>query len=387
MYKIAHLTTVHPRFDTRIFWKECRSLAAAGHLVTLIVADGNGYELRDKVTILDIGTSSTNRWLKIGFLWLRMLRQLTLVKADIYHFHDPELIPIGILLKLAGKKVIYDAHEDVALDIQTKVWIKPSMRYLIGKFFDVFEKTSSKFFDAVITVAPNLLKKFARVNSSSFEVRNFPMIEDLSFAKTANYERKKNQLLYVGSLTKVRGASKMLDALLHLDANLVLAGTFSPPSLLEECQKHPAWSKVKYLGFCSREQIIALCQESALGYALIQEDKNLMTGYPVKLFEYMSCELPVIVSDFPLWREIVEGAQCGLAINQYEVANIVAATEKILSDADLRNKMGQNGKEAVLKKYNWPQEEQHLLNVYEQILEKKHDARSASKVSEIEANH
>jgi hypothetical protein len=110
--RIAHLTSAHPRDDIRIFLKECRSLAVRGHEVVLVVADGFGDEFRDGVMIADVGRSK-GRLDRMVNTTRRVLRKALDLKADIYHLHDPELLPIGLALKSRGKKVVFDAHEDV----------------------------------------------------------------------------------------------------------------------------------------------------------------------------------------------------------------------------------------------------------------------------------
>ena len=110
--KVAHLTSVHPRHDTRIFLKMCSSLSNHGHDVSLIVADGLGDESKNGVKIIDVGRASGNRVKRIFASSRKVLEQAIKLDADIYHAHDPELLPACVKLKAMGKTVIFDAHED-----------------------------------------------------------------------------------------------------------------------------------------------------------------------------------------------------------------------------------------------------------------------------------
>ncbi|GAB6162897.1 hypothetical protein JCM12298_20570 [Desulfothermus naphthae] len=106
-------------------------------------------------------------------------------KADVYHFHDPELIPIGLILSLFGKKVIYDVHEDVPKQILIKDWIKSnSVRKFVSLFFKGFENLTCIFFSQIVAATPDIAKKFPA--QKTITIRNFPILELIDKARPIN---------------------------------------------------------------------------------------------------------------------------------------------------------------------------------------------------------
>ena len=109
--KVAHITTGHGSFDTRIFYKECKTLTEAGYDVVLVVPHDRD-EVISGVQIRPIRKPASRLQRMTGTVWAEYRRDVA-EKADCYHFQDYELIPAGILLKLTGKRVVYDIHENL----------------------------------------------------------------------------------------------------------------------------------------------------------------------------------------------------------------------------------------------------------------------------------
>ncbi len=364
--KVCILTSVHPPFDTRIFHKEAKTLVKAGYEVTLI-AQHDKDEIVDGIRLVPI-PKPRNRFQRMSGLTFRALKLALRQKADIYHFHDPELIPAGVFLKLMGKKVIYDVHEDVALDIQSKDWLPKFFRKSVAFGFDMVEQFSARIFNNVVTATPDIGRKFPA--DKTVIVSNMPILEMIDSAEPLSIKKGKPVVIYVGGLAKIRGTKEMVQAagLLGGKVELWLLGSFDDRVFEEEIKSMEQFKFVKYLGFKPMEEVYSYVKIADVGVVNFLPEPNHLNAMPNKIFEYMACSIPIIASNFPLWKEIVEGNNCGLTVNPLNPREIAKAFEYLIEHQDEAKKMGQNGRKAVLEKYNWGEEETKLLDLYERLL-------------------
>jgi glycosyltransferase involved in cell wall biosynthesis len=364
--KIAHLTSAHPRYDTRIFIKMCSSLAAHGYDVFLIVADGLGDEVKNAVAIHDVGPNSGGRLSRMSKTVKRVFDAALKLDAEIYHLHDPELIPIGLKLKKLGKKVIFDAHEDLPKQILGKPYLNKFTKFFLSKAFTQFEHWACPKFDAIIGATPFIRDKFLKINPNTVDINNFPLLDEL--ANTGNWSDKLNEVAYVGDISKIRGIEEIILAMDDTNGvTLNLAGKFADQLLENKVKNQRAWSKVNELGFLNRQQVNKLLAKSRAGLVTFLSAPNHIEAQPNKMFEYMSAGLPIVTSNFPLWREIVEGNQCGLCVNPLNSKEISGAIQYIIDHPREAEEMGINGRKAVEEKYNWMIEERKLMNIYKEL--------------------
>ena len=136
MIKVCHMTSAHEEEDIRIFRKECVSLAEAGYDVYL-VERGDSYD-KNGVHIVGVGEIPTSRLKRMTEGAKMVYQAARALDADIYHFHDPELLPYGLKLKKAGKKVIFDSHEMYTEQIREKPylphWFARLLSHAYGKY-------------------------------------------------------------------------------------------------------------------------------------------------------------------------------------------------------------------------------------------------------------
>jgi glycosyltransferase involved in cell wall biosynthesis len=360
--KIAHLTSAHPRHDVRIFARQCRSLAAAGHQVTLVVADGNGEEMRDGVAITDAGRSRS-RFARMTGATYRVFTKAKALEADVYQLHDPELLPVGLALKKAGNRVIFDAHEDVPLQILAKDYLPAFMRPAVSASFAVFERLACRRLDAVIAATPAIREKFARIGIRTQTVANFPLEDE--FAAVMSGNTKAAEVCYVGAISRIRGIRQVVEAigLCRADVRLNLVGALGD-GLKAELACLPGWQKVNAYGFLPRREVARVLARSAAGLVTFLPSPNHTAAQPNKMFEYMAAGIAVIASDFPLWREIVEGTQSGICVDPSDPVAIAAAIDRVAGNPEEMRRMGANGYRAVMTCYNWRSEERKLLGLY-----------------------
>jgi hypothetical protein len=364
-YSVVHMTSVHDASDVRIFQKECRSLAERGYRVSLIVPDSRSGTV-EGVEIHAV-PQPKSRFDRMSCTAWKVYRKAIEQDADLYHFHDPELIPAGLLLKCAGKKVIYDAHELYAVKILCKPWIPLPFRSLASKVFSWCEHILSRFFDHVVTADRFTASTFHSERVSV--VANYPFFPPLQ----EHFERTSaaRVAIYAGELTSDRGLNVMLEVARRLQSTgfeLRLLGHFGSPG---EEQQVCAEPNIRYLGRQSHQAVLRELANADVGLVLFQPVPAYYYAgeNTIKLFEYMSRGLPVVVSSFPNLKRIVESANCGLCVDPQNAQQAANAISELLDSPKLLRILGENGRKAVLREYNWEREVGTLLRIYREVLE------------------
>ena len=366
---VCHLTSAHARGDTRIFVKQCVSLAQAGFYTYLIVADGLGNSKQDDITIYDVGKGSS-RMSRIIKSTREVYKKSVEVDADIYHLHDPELIPYGLKLLKRGKKVVFDAHEDLPMQILSKYYLNKYVAHILSRVVRKYESYACSKMSAVVTATPFIRNKFLKINSNTIDVNNYPKISEID--TRVSWSEKKNSAVYIGGITKIRGIREIVKALEYTKGvRLDLAGSFINDDIESEVKGYLQWSKVVEHGYLNRKSVADLLLQSKVGLVTLYPQKNYLDSLPVKMFEYMNAGIPVIASNFSYWNSIIEENKCGVTVNPLDPKAIGEAIGTIIFNDVLAEEMGKNGRQAILTKYNWSIEFDKLRVLYHDLLENK----------------
>jgi glycosyltransferase involved in cell wall biosynthesis len=364
------LTSAHPAFDVRIFHKESVSLVKAGYDVTLVAPHSESVNCSGMR--IEAVPQRSARWQRMLLTTIDVYRRALRADADSYHFHDPELMPIALLLRATGKPVIYDVHEDLPRTLPYKKYVPAWLRKPLEFLLDRMELLAAPFFSGLIAATPEIAERFRRVPTRVAVVQNYPLLEEFLPTAVSPDSQATRYVAYVGMrITKARGAHEMVRAIgiasRSTNIRLKLVGSVDSPELLSELRSTSGWHATDYLGHRDRRGVAEVTQRAFAGLVVLHPEPNYINSHSVKLFEYMCAGIPVIASDFPLYRSIVAGSRCGLVVDPLDPVQIAQAIEYLCARPDEAKEMGARGRHAVLTRYNWGNEEKTLLNFYREI--------------------
>ena len=353
--KVCHLTSVHTQEDIRIFHKECVSLADAGYEVYQISC-GTTYDNKG-VHLIGIGAPPAGRRERMSKTAKVVYQEAVKLDADIYHFHDPELMPYAVKLKKRGKRVIFDSHEDVPAQIMDKTWILKPLRKAVSSAFHAYETHVVKKLDAVVAATPHIAEKFTGRAKKVVVVNNYPRLDDIKFHDTP-FETRDKVFCYAGGIDELRGEKIMIEALKDIDATLVIAGDHEAMKV----------GNVRYTGRLDRNGINDLYAQAIAGLCILKPIDNYFYSKPIKMYEYMAAGLPFVCSDFPGWRKVAEESGAGICVDPTDPKQVRNACMYMIDNLDKAREMGQKGRKAVVEKYSWAREEKALLSLYSDIV-------------------
>jgi len=370
MKRVCHISSVHCWNDTRIFFKECVTLAKNGYTVTLITPNCVDQYIHG-VNVIGVEKNNSSRLYRATIISLKISIKAFRTKSKIYHFHDPELIWVGILLKLMGKTVIYDVHENVKAQIFDKKWLK-FPKFTIG-IYSIFEWISSKLFHIVIA-EDSYEEIFHGKAKSITKVLNFPDIELLSKYRFHSSEKSENGILYVGLVSEKRGIYEIIEALAILKKK-ELCFTFhciGPLSddVLCNIELMPSYCEIKdsviFYGRLPVDESYIYAKKSKVALSILHPVPNYIRSYSTKIFEYMAIGIPFIVSDFKLY-EFVKEKQIGFLVNPLNPFEIASQIEKVLNNQINVEEIVNRGILEVNSKYSWKSQEINLLELYNKL--------------------
>lgn len=371
MKKVVHLTSAHRRYDQRILWRECVSLCEHGYDVTLIVNDDQGNEtLKNGVKILSTGFVSHGRRQRMTE-GVKCVYELGMAQdADIYHLHDAELLTIALKLKKHGKKVIFDSHEVYGEVIKGRGWIPAWIRGGLSFAYNTYETYVCRRIDGVIHIGKYDGKDWFAGRSKRFvHVGNFPQLSEYENLRVPFYQTREN-ICFSGGLSEEYNLSTILRAADKAGTGFVLAGRFSSESFQREFFEHDIHHIAQYAGFLNRKEIFELYGKCAIGMCIYPDTGGQLTkleNFNTKVYEYMAMEMPVILSDWPYKREMVEKYKFGLTANPSDAEEIASKIRWLLDHPKEAENMGKNGKRLLEEQFTWDVAERELLRIYQDV--------------------
>lgn len=363
--QVCHFSSVHRVNDIRVFRKQCTTLAEGGHDVTLIAChakvDGG------LVNIIEV-EPPRSRILRMLFHSYRVYKLAKRQNADIYHFHDAELLPYAMLLKLQGRRVIYDSHECLVEDLVTKEWIPQAVRRPMAGIMKRIEDFVGSRLDAIVAATPHIAKRFQPVNAATTAINNYPLASEFS-VEPGGEDVVRDGVCYVGAISFIRGIITLLDSFDEVDGNVRfrLAGLFADQNVERACRSHRNWGRVEFYGQIDRVGVANIYRRSFAGVVNFLPAPNHIHSQPNKLFEYMSAGIPVICSNFPLWRSVIEEGDCGICVDPASPSELAGSINILAQDLAARTRMSGNGRQLIAERFTWEREGLSLLQLYARL--------------------
>jgi len=374
--KVCVFLSVHPHDDGRVFFKEIRSLLAAGYAVDIVATTAPGdrpFEFHGAhVVPLPRGRGRFS----LPLDWWRILRAARATNADIFHFHDPDLLLIGWLLRVwTGRPVIHDIHEGNAEGMLVKPYLSPPFSWLAFVLMWIWETVFSRLIGNVIVVEPNNEKRFKRLGCRVCRVENFALKEQFPDEPSDPMDRPPN-VLFVGTLSEERGCLLVPEIASHLKrlrpgSEIIVTDRWFDEQgrrrMQERIDELDVADVVRFVPNVKLDELPRYLEEARIGLSLVQITRVSLRQNFTKLFEYMAGGLAIVANDHPNKVDYFELADPG-ELTPYEALPIARAIADLMDDAERLRDYARKGRAAFLETFNWEAAAASMLEFYEEIL-------------------
>jgi glycosyltransferase involved in cell wall biosynthesis len=378
------MTTVHPPDDARIFYRMCQPLAQRGCWITLVAPENNvsitdafvhhpPQAYQDSLVRLSPFNTLLGKASRLKRAYLAY-RAALYANADIYHFHDPELLPVGFALKARKPhaKVIYDVHEDYPAQMYVKYWIPSTIRPLVAKGMHQMNAIANWNLDGIVTADPAVASSFTPEKTMVFY--NFPICDFFQIPPIP----KQYDVVYLGGLSARTGMFVFLDALAILKATGIIVtaciagytdGTEGLAALCSGIRLRGLSSQVLMMGRIPHHHVPVFLHSGRIGLVALQPIAKFLSNIPTKLFEYWACGLPVLASDLPPTRPFLKDGANSLLFDPTNVVDLADRLSWLLTHPTERDKMGQYGHAQVATEWNNETQVTQLLQFYNRLVQ------------------
>lgn len=369
MVKVCHIISGYFRIDARVFQRQCKSLKNNGFEVSVLTNDGEPEEVIDGIPFYSCRKVYDSRIMTLLFATKQFYNEAKIIDADIYQLHSPELLPLGMKLKRLGKKVVYDAHEHLPMHVLEKDWIPRPLRVVISKLVKWYIEFALPRFDFTITPHSHVVSDLHKKVKNIELIANFPLVNESGNFSCDEYLKRNNRICYTGTVYPYSNQQLLAQAVETINGvEYHIAGHIHGDQL-KELENIISPSKFKFHGRLAFDKLPNFYDNCTIGYVVYDYKLNL--GYKLgsygtnKIFEYMEAGLPIICTDYILWREIVEKYDCGICVEPNNYKQIEDAVNFLIDNREIAYGMGQNGRSAILNEFNWGSQEKCYLGIFE----------------------
>lgn len=368
MYRVCHVTSAHPPEDGRIFRRACQTTVNAG-FETYLVQPGESY-VKNGIQIVGLGKPiKDDRLYRMTVFANTAYRQALDINADLYHLHDPELLPFAKKIKRQGHAVVFDSHENYVQQIREKEYLPTTIAKVASFLYDVYSRSVFRRIDGLIYAGNEASSNFDSLCPKVVAIDNYPWLNELYEKYDPTIEKEPSSACYIGGLNEARGITQIIKACYGAGYKLYLAGSFNSETYKTKVMSMEEFSCVDYLGMIGRDEIVLLLQRVEVGLSTLLDVGQYykMHNLPTKVYEYMSMALPVVLNDSLYNMNINQELNFGVCVNPLDLNTFTKILVDLHSDEQKRDTLGCNGRSAIMGRYSWDVEQTKLIDLYDSI--------------------
>jgi glycosyltransferase involved in cell wall biosynthesis len=314
-------------------------------------------------------------WQRVLLVHPRLLWHALRCPARLVHLHDPELIPLGLLLVALGRTVVWDVHENVARQVSAK---KRNASTLYRLLFRCFNRLAQRHLYPIFAET-SYLANYPALRKPHAVVLNYAPLPLLEPFRRKPHTVLVPEFFYIGQLSFARGLDVLIEACARLDDDFpdfrvhlfgALGFDVFDQSVLERIPAfHRAKKHLIFHGYTDARRAFPMAARCLAGLALPKPVGDFPESYPTKLFEYLALGLPAIASDFPLYRAVIEPHGCGRCLDPTSPEALANVLRFFLEQPEASRHLGERGRAAAEAHFAWASQERALFDFYKSLLD------------------